>query len=302
LSELSPSQVVALRFPDLSPAQIVVLRSPEVSAFGASAASGSPSLVDLIDFQVAPTLPPVGHSWFCLRDPDDCKFHAIDLRHPNVGLMPERGNELSSVDRNVNRSIVAELTPANGMNGMTALGTTTATTSGSPSPLVHLIDFQVAPTLPPIGHSRFCRRYPDDCKVHAIDFRHRNIALTPERGNELSSVDRNVNRSIVAELTPGNGRIEEWAIAPRFGDCTDYAITKRHELLARGWPSSALLLSEVTLPSGEHHLLLVGHLENIDLVLDNLNDEVRTAAMTYNQYVWLRIQSPQNPKFWVRVL
>jgi predicted transglutaminase-like cysteine proteinase len=62
------------------------------------------------------------------------------------------------------------------------------------------------------------------------------------------------------------------------------------------------LLSEVALPSGEHHLLLVVRVKNTDLVLDNLNEEVRTAAMTYNQYVWMRIQSPQNPKFWMRVL
>ena len=43
------------------------------------------------------------------------------------------------------------------------------------------------PVLPPIGHSRFCLRYPDDCKAHGIDFRRRNIALTPERWDELNT-------------------------------------------------------------------------------------------------------------------
>jgi predicted transglutaminase-like cysteine proteinase len=178
---------------------------------------------------------------------------------------------------------------------------TAAAALASPAPLVQLINFQVGAALPPIGHSRFCLRYPDDCKVHVVDFRHRNIALTPERWNELNIINRDVNKSIFAEVTPGIGATEEWVISPPTGDCKDYAVTKRHELLARGWPSRALLLSEVVLPSGEHHLILVVRVKDADLVLDNLNDHIRLVAMTYDQYLWVRIQSPQNPKFWMRV-
>ena len=110
-----------------------------------------------------------------------------------------------------------------------------------------------------------------------------------------------MNRRIFAEVAPGNGAVEEWTISPPTGDCKDYAITKRHELLERGWPSRSLLLSEVVLPSGEHHLILVVRVEDADLVLDNLNDDIRLVATTYAQYVWVRIQSPQNRKFWLRV-
>ena len=92
---------------------------------------------------------------------------------------------------------------------------------------------------------------------------------------------------------------EEWLISPSAGDCKDYAITKRHELLARGWPSRALLLSEVVIPSGEHHLVLIVRTKNVDLVLDNLNGDIQSVAN--RQYHWVRIQSPQNPKFWARV-
>lgn len=158
-----------------------------------------------------------------------------------------------------------------------------------------------APVLAPMGHSRFCLRYPDDCQVHAIDFRHRNIALTAERWNELNSVNREVNRDIVPDVPIESGATEEWRIAPQVGDCKDYAVTKRHELLARGWPSRALLLSEVVVPSGEHHLILVVRIKGVDLVLDNLNANIRPVAMTYRQYHWVRIESPQNPKFWARV-
>ena len=157
------------------------------------------------------------------------------------------------------------------------------------------------PMLPPIGHSRFCLRYPDDCKVHGIDFRRRNIALTAERWQQLNSVNRQINRDIVAKATPGNGTFEEWLISPQVGDCKDYAITKRHELLARGWPSRALLLAEVIVPDGEHHLVLVVRTKDEDLVLDNLNANIRSVTMTYPDYQWLRIESPQNPKYWASV-
>ncbi len=154
------------------------------------------------------------------------------------------------------------------------------------------------PVLPPIGHSRFCLRYPDDCKVHGIDFRRRNIALTPEHWNELNTVNREANREIIPEFIIGSGATEEWLISPRAGDCNDYAVTKRHELLARGWPSRALLLSEVVIPSGEHHLVLVVRTKDVDLVLDNLNPNIRPVAMTYRQYQWVRIESPQDPRLW----
>lgn len=158
-----------------------------------------------------------------------------------------------------------------------------------------------APALPPFGHTRFCLRYPDECKVHSIDFRRRNIALTPARWADLNAVNRKVNRDIVPQITSSNGTFDDWTIAPAVGDCKDYAITKRHELLARGWPSRALLLSEVVVASGEHHLILVVRTRDTDLVLDNLNFTIRAVAATYRQYQWVRVETPQNPKFWARV-
>lgn len=157
------------------------------------------------------------------------------------------------------------------------------------------------PVLAPIGHTRFCLQYRDECAYQAVDFRRRNVALTAERWYELNTINRQVNRDIVPEVTAGNGTTEKWVISPPAGDCKDYAITKRHELLALGWPSRALLLAEVVVPDGEHHLILVVRTESVDLVLDNLNANIRPAAMTYRQYQWVRIESPQNPKFWASV-
>ena len=49
-----------------------------------------------------------------------------------------------------------------------------------------------------------------------------------------------------------------WTIAPHEGDCNDYAVTKRHQLLEKGLPSSALRLSVTkTVTLGVGHLVLV---------------------------------------------
>lgn len=67
-----------------------------------------------------------------------------------------------------------------------------------------------------------------------------------------------------AQFTGRRLATEEWLLSPPAGDCNDYAITKRHKLLEFGWPSRALLLSEVVIPSGEHHLVLVVRVTNND--------------------------------------
>jgi predicted transglutaminase-like cysteine proteinase len=163
----------------------------------------------------------------------------------------------------------------------------------------------VTPALAPMAHTIFCLRYKEDCAVHGIDFRRRNIALTVERLNELTLINRDVNRDIIPEPNLGGLATEEWLLSPKAGDCNDYAVTKRHQLLARGWPSRSLLLSEVVVPSGEHHLVLVvrmrdiERMQDVDLVLDNLNANIRPVSLT--PYRWVRVESPSNPKYWSTV-
>ena len=166
------------------------------------------------------------------------------------------------------------------------------------------ISFQ-EPALAPMAHVAFCMRYQGDCEVHGKDFRRRNIAMTLDRLNELNTVNRQVNRDIVPQRNWGGLATEEWLVSPAAGDCNDYAVTKRHELLARGWPSRALLLSEVVVPSGEHHLVLVvrvkdpDSMQDVDLVLDNLSSSLRPVGRV--PYRWVRVELPGNPKYWSTV-
>jgi predicted transglutaminase-like cysteine proteinase len=155
------------------------------------------------------------------------------------------------------------------------------------------------PSLAPMSFSRFCLQYPQDCKVNRIAFRPRPVALTKERIVELTKVNRDVNRAIRPKANAYGVSAEEWQISPGEGDCKDYAVTKRHELLARGWPSRSLLLAEVVVPSGEHHVVLVVRTYENDFVLDNLNWNVRPVSQI--GYQWVRAQQTNNPKFWSTV-
>jgi predicted transglutaminase-like cysteine proteinase len=151
-------------------------------------------------------------------------------------------------------------------------------------------------TLPPMAFTQFCLRYVNQCKPQRIVFRGGPVGLTEERWEELTLVNGRVNASIVPERNLEGLAGEKWLIAPARGDCNDYAVTKRAQLMKRGWPARALLLSEVVVPWGEHHLILVVRTSMGDLLLDNLTGQIRPWSRA--PYQWVRIQSPNNPNYW----
>jgi predicted transglutaminase-like cysteine proteinase len=152
------------------------------------------------------------------------------------------------------------------------------------------------PTLPPFAHTLFCTRYPAECVPRRIIFRGGLIALTAERKDELLKVNAQINGSIVPKRNTEGFAGKGWQLSPKTGDCNDYAVTKRHELLERGWPSRALLLAEVVTTWGEHHLVLVVRTRQGDVVADNLSQDLK--PWTRTPYRWIRIQSPETPSFW----
>lgn len=155
-----------------------------------------------------------------------------------------------------------------------------------------------APTLPPMAYTQFCVRYQDQCRTRLI-FRGGPVKLTEERWADLREVNRVINRGIIPESNELGLAGEKWLINPASGDCNDYAVSKRHELLARGWPARALLLAEVVVSSGEHHLVVVVRTRTGDLVLDNLNPQIKPWARV--PYRWVRVQLPTSQKLWANV-
>ncbi|MBR1168013.1 transglutaminase-like cysteine peptidase [Bradyrhizobium liaoningense] len=154
------------------------------------------------------------------------------------------------------------------------------------------------PALPPLTYTVFCLRYHAECRPRRF-FRGGPVRLTRERWAELKAVNRAVNRAIVPQPNQLGLAGEEWIVNPDRGDCNDYAVSKRHELLQRGWPARVLLLTEVVTSSGDHHLVLVVRARSGDLVLDNLTPEIKSWSQV--PYGWVRMQMPSDSRMWATI-
>jgi predicted transglutaminase-like cysteine proteinase len=151
--------------------------------------------------------------------------------------------------------------------------------------------------LAPIAHTVFCTNYPLDCsKSNGALF---YFTVDPEvLYRQLRAVNREVNIAIQPAPEKADG-LRQWTLFPEQGNCTDYAVSKRHELLKRGWPSSALRLAEIIImQTGEHHLVLVANIRGNSFILDNLKHEP-VALTDPSEYQWVRIESSEEPGYWI---
>jgi predicted transglutaminase-like cysteine proteinase len=111
---------------------------------------------------------------------------------------------------------------------------------------------------------------------------------SPSKTDSLNIVNRMVNHGI--DAMPGTPDVSDlWRIWPKAGWCHDYAVTKRAELLLRGYGPSELLLCECLGPDGEHHMVLLAG----GFALDN-----PTERLLSMRYPVLRQQSAENPDLW----
>ncbi|MGJ4892936.1 transglutaminase-like cysteine peptidase [Bradyrhizobium sp. HKCCYLS3077] len=153
-------------------------------------------------------------------------------------------------------------------------------------------------TLAPFQHVRFCIRYPAECKSDAES--KSRIELDPSILELLARINRDVNVAIAPTNKSYDTNLSDgWRLAPSSGDCNDYAVTKRHELVQIGIPARALRLSVVRTSSGVGHLVLVVATTKGDLVMDNLTETIRNWEST--NYDWIKIQSARDARFWSEV-
>ena len=177
-----------------------------------------------------------------------------------------------------------------------AAGSAGARSPQDSKPSTSIVD--ASPTLAPFQHVRFCLRYPDDCKSNPTE--DERIDLNVEASDLLRRVNHSVNMLIAPTLKNYGPELGDgWTIAPVMGDCNDYAVTKRHELLESGLPAKALRLSVVKTSSGIGHLVLVVVTTKGDVVMDNLTEAIRPWQST--NYHWLKIQSANDARFWYEV-
>ncbi|HEY5796117.1 MAG TPA: transglutaminase-like cysteine peptidase [Bosea sp. (in: a-proteobacteria)] len=145
--------------------------------------------------------------------------------------------------------------------------------------------------LAPLDYTRFCLRHAADCEIGVPD-------AVIEMTTAVEADIRRINREVNQRIRPVK-QTSEWQIDPAVGNCNDYVVTKRHELLAAGLPASALLIAVVKTPAGEGHLVLIVRTDRGDLVLDNLTSEIRRRGDT--AYAWLKRQSARDGALWERM-
>jgi predicted transglutaminase-like cysteine proteinase len=152
-------------------------------------------------------------------------------------------------------------------------------------------------TSAPIGHTEFCRNFQGECVPSGGAVPHQ---LTEALWRELIDVNRMVNRTItpVTDLEFYH-RDEVWTLPSAYGDCEDYVLLKRSELIRRGWPTGSLLVTVVFDEVGQGHAVLLAVTSRGELVLDNKTDTVRPWHET--AYRFVKRQSETDPRRWVSV-
>lgn len=83
---------------------------------------------------------------------------------------------------------------------------------------------------------------------------------------------------------------EEWVSLPDggYGDCDDYAMTKRAVLIEAGWSLDRIHLATCIMENGYSHVVLICEVGQRWVVLDNRND----TPMLFEDvpYRWLAVQ------------
>lgn len=139
----------------------------------------------------------------------------------------------------------------------------------------------------PIGFQVFCLQNPSHCRGGGGS----EVALTDAVWRSIGNVNTAVNRAIRPK---GEGR-DVWSIGVRQGDCEDYVLAKRAELIKAGLPAGALRIATARTRQGVGHAVLVVRTSQGDFVLDNLTSQVKSWDQTGLNWVAM---SGSNPTRW----
>ena len=142
---------------------------------------------------------------------------------------------------------------------------------------------------PPLQFQIFCLQNPADCRRSRLT----SIAYDAHTQRLLASINDEVNRQIKPRADKGR---DVWTISSTYGDCDDYAITKRHKLIKAGVPASALRMAVVRTPKGEGHAVLVVKTSSGELVLDNLRSAIVSRAASGYRYLTVASGDPHRWK------
>lgn len=156
----------------------------------------------------------------------------------------------------------------------------------------------IGTTNPPIGHYEFCKENPSECRPNGQD--PGPELLTKESWRQILAVNYDVNEKIKPMTDMEIYGVEErWAYPTTIGDCEDYALLKRRELMQAGFSPANLLITVVLQPNGDGHAVLTVRTDRGDFVLDNMRTKVLLWSDT--EYTYLKRQSSENSGRWVKI-
>ncbi|NOZ32606.1 MAG: transglutaminase-like cysteine peptidase [Alphaproteobacteria bacterium] len=148
----------------------------------------------------------------------------------------------------------------------------------------------------PMGAAQFCAEQVGECGRNAEPVAVQ--ALTDARWQQLLRINAEINAAVIPVSDQDlYNTVEYWAYPQGYGDCEDYALAKRRDLIALGWPPSTLLITVVRQTNGEGHAVLTVRTDRGDIVLDNLRGRVDMWNDT--PYLYLKRQSQVNSAQWV---
>ena len=161
------------------------------------------------------------------------------------------------------------------------------------------VQVSINPTSIPVGAADFCHRRPSECAPYAHPIA--NETLTDTRWNQLVQVNAMVNATIIPVSDQELYGVEEFWTYPTsgYGDCEDFALEKRRQLIDLGWAPSTLMIAVVRQANGEGHAVLMVRTDRGDLVLDNQDGTIRVWNET--PYRYLKRQSQLSFAQWVDI-
>lgn len=153
-------------------------------------------------------------------------------------------------------------------------------------------------TEPPIGYTQFCKRTPSECRAQNASKVEAEMTLNKQRLDELLRVNESVNEKIKPISDEIQYKTIEYWTYPNSGkgDCEDYVLLKKKELISLGWPPAALLITVVRDENDEGHAVLTARTDHGDLILDNKHSEIKDWQRT--KYTFIKRQSSVDPRDW----
>lgn len=174
--------------------------------------------------------------------------------------------------------------------------TLAAPTQGAAKPTERFLPVKM--TIPaPSGARNLCGKYLWACSVSGVSDR-----LTQSDIDEVKRVNLRVNRQTRSIEDQSQYRKADYWTLPsrRGGDCEDFALLKKKQLIQVGIAPERLLIATVLDRNGNSHAVLVLRADTGDYVLDNLTNKIKSWQET--RYMFLRMQSPDRANAWVGVL